>query len=68
MHSQNCGKIRTVLKRMDDANVSLTFEYYFFAEKEISWWKVKFTQKSMKPLAAKVQEETEKLNVKKLNY
>ena len=62
-------KVRQVLKRLDEANVSLKAEKCTFAAKQIEWVGYKLSQEGVEPINSKVQGITDRLkptNLKQL--
>ena len=58
--------VKTVLTKLNKANIRLKWEKCKFAQKEIEWLGYKLTQTGINPLNTKIQAITEKLKPKRL--
>ena len=60
-------KVKEVLERLDEANISLKLEKCTFGAKSIEWIGYKLTQEVVEPINSKVQEISGRLRSKSLN-
>ena len=58
--------MKTVLTKLNKANVRLKWEQCSLAQKEIEWLGCKLTQNGISPINTKIQAITEKLRPKNL--